>query len=77
MLLLQNQIYFVFKVFAFSAFISFFIKYGLDNFLLPSDQAYLAIAIILSPVLSLLVVLLIRQNNYDKEIENTVESNAE
>ena len=59
-MLVKSQLLFLFKVFLISAAASFFIKYGLDNWLITENQMYLALVIILSPVLTLLIILWLR-----------------
>ena len=58
---MQNQIYFVLKVFFLSGLLSVFIKNGLDKWFIPDDQFSVALAIVMLPALSLFVILLIRQ----------------
>ena len=60
-MLMKSQLFFIFKIFIVSAIVSFFIKYWLDNWLIIDHQIYLALTIVLFPVLSLLIILLIRQ----------------
>ena len=60
-MLIKSQLLFIFKILIVSAIVSFFIKYCLDNWLIIDHQIYLALTIILSPVLSLLIILLIKQ----------------
>lgn len=63
-MLSKNQSYFLFKVIVFSGMLSFFIKDGLDNLFIEEYQPYIAVIIILSPVLTLLTIFLIRQNKF-------------
>ena len=63
-MLFKNQLLFLLKVFLISAAASFFIKYGLDNWLIADNQMYLAVVIILSPVLSLLIILWLRYQQF-------------
>ncbi len=63
-MLTKDQLFFISKVTLFSAIMSFFIKYGLDNWLISDHQIYLALSIILSPVLSLLFILLLRHKQF-------------
>ena len=58
---MQNQIFFILKVFFVSALLSFFIKNGLDKFFVPDDQFVVGLAIVMLPALSLFIILLIRQ----------------
>ena len=62
-MLIKSQLLFISKIFFVSAISSFFIKYGLDNWLIIDHQIYLALTIILAPVLSLLCILLIKQKS--------------
>jgi hypothetical protein len=59
-MLVKSQLLFILKVFLISAIASFLIKYGLGNWLINDNQMYLALVIILSPVLSLLIILWLR-----------------
>ena len=58
---LKSQLGFVLKVIFISALLSFFIKYGLDGWLFSDYQIYLALTIILFPVLSLSVIFSLRR----------------
>jgi hypothetical protein len=58
---INSQFLFILKIIFISAITSFFIKYGLDNFLIIDHQIYLALTIILSPTLILFFILLIKQ----------------
>ena len=66
-MLVKSQSLFLLKVFLISAIASFFIKYGLDYWLITENQMYLAVVIILSPVLSLLIILWLRQARLDQK----------
>ena len=61
-MLIKSQFYFILKVFFISTIFSFFIKYGLNNWLINEYQNLIALFIILSPVLILLIILLLKQN---------------
>ena len=63
-MLFKNQLYFLFKVIIISALLSFFIKDGLDDWFITDNQPYIALIFILSPVLTLLMIFLIRQRKF-------------
>lgn len=62
-MLFNSQLLFIAKVLLLSAIISFLIKYGLDNWLWEINTTFLAITIILSPVVILLIVFTLRYRN--------------
>ena len=55
----DSQVFFVVKVFFFSAVISVFIKYVLSNFQL-IDKTYLALPIVLTPTILVFITLISR-----------------
>ncbi len=61
---IKSQSLFICKIILVSMILSFFIKNGLDNWLIVDHQIYLALTIILSPVLGLFFILLIRQKQF-------------
>ncbi|WP_342596613.1 hypothetical protein VKI21_10340 [Cyanobacterium aponinum UTEX 3222] len=58
--MLVNQFFFLSKVILLSTLISFIIKYGLDNWILEINETFLAIFIISFPVITLVIILLIK-----------------
>ncbi|WPF87295.1 hypothetical protein WEU38_10775 [Cyanobacterium aponinum AL20118] len=58
--MLVNQFFFLSKVILLSTFISFIIKYGLDNWILEINETFLAIFIISFPVITLVIILLVK-----------------
>lgn len=65
-MLVINQLFFLVKVLFFSAIISIFIKYGLDNSLI-QEATYLAPVIIFAPVVLIFIILITRQNLSSKK----------
>ncbi|MTF37456.1 hypothetical protein GGC33_00695 [Cyanobacterium aponinum 0216] len=55
-----NQFFFLSKVILLSTLISFIIKYGLDNWILEINETFLAIFIISFPVITLVIILLVK-----------------
>ncbi|AFZ52541.1 hypothetical protein VKI22_03830 [Cyanobacterium aponinum UTEX 3221] len=58
--MLVNQFFFLSKVILLSTLISFIIKYGLDNWILEINETFLAIFIISFPVITLVIILLVK-----------------
>lgn len=58
--MLVNQFFFLSKVILLSTLISLIIKYGLDNWILEINETFLAIFIISFPVITLVIILLVK-----------------
>ena len=74
-MLVKSQLLFITKILVVSTIASFLIKYQLDNWLIVDHQIYLALIIILSPVITLLIILLLKQNQVFTYFSNHIIDN--